>query len=67
MQSAPCRPARYSFLLRIGPALPALDAANKIANGYPQWSHHALAPSILGVGTRGCPKDLGELSPQRAS
>lgn len=56
----------HLFLLRIEPALPALNAANKIANGYPQGSHHMLPPSVLGVSTPGCREDLGKLSPKRA-
>ena len=56
----------HLFLLGIEPALPTLDAANKIANGYPQRSHHSLPPGILGVSALGCREDLGELSPQRA-
>ena len=53
----------HLFLLRIEPALPALNAANKIANSYPQWSHHSIPPRILGVSALGCCKDLGELGP----
>ena len=52
--------------MRIEPPLPALNAANKIANGYPQWSYHSLPPGILGVSALGCCKDLGELGPKRA-
>ena len=55
----------HLFLLRIEPALPALNAANKVANGDPQWSHHSIPPGILGVSALGCCKDLGELGPKR--
>jgi hypothetical protein len=56
----------HLFLLRIEPTLPALNAANKIANSYPQWSRHSIPPGILGVSALGCCKDLGELGPKRA-